>query len=192
VTPIVCMITDRRRLADPRPDAVVRQIRQAVARGIQLVQIRERDLEGRALYDLSRQAVDAVKGSTTRVIVNDRLDVALAAGAHGVQLRAGSFSASRVRTLVPTGFLIGQSVHSISEAAAARAADFLLYGTVFETGSKPGVAAAGLEQLSAVVQSTAVPVLAVGGVSTENMPQVLDTGAAGVAGISLFTELARP
>jgi thiamine-phosphate diphosphorylase len=190
VKPIVCMITDRRRLAEPRPDAVVRQVRQAVACGIQLVQIRERDLDGRALYDLARRAVEAVGGSGTRVIVNDRLDVALAAQAHGVQLRAGSFSAARVRTMVPPRFLIGQSVHSVVEAVAAREADFLVYGTVFETESKPGVVAAGLQQLSEVVQATPVPVLAVGGVSPERVPEVLDTGAAGFAAITMFTELA--
>jgi len=190
VKPIVYMITDRRRLPDPRPDAVVRQVRHAVARGIQLVQIRERDLDGRALYDLSRRAVEAVSGSATRVIVNDRLDVALAAQAHGVQLRGGSFSASRVRTMVPPRFLIGQSVHSVGEAVAARAVDFLVYGTVFGTDSKPGVVAAGLQQLSEVVQATPVPVLAVGGVSPERVPEVLGTGAAGFAAISMFTELA--
>ena len=83
--PIVCLITDRRRLADPGPEAVLRQVRRAVADGIQLVQIRERDLDARALYDLCQQAVDSVRGTATRVIVNDRLDVALAANAHGVQ-----------------------------------------------------------------------------------------------------------
>jgi thiamine-phosphate pyrophosphorylase len=185
------MITDRRRLPDPDPEEVVRQVRQAAARGIQLVQIRERDLDGRALYELSRRAVEAVRGSATRVIVNDRLDVALAARAHGVQLRTGSFAAGRVRTMVPPGFLIGQSVHTAAEAAGARAADFLLYGTVFETRSKPGIAPAGLQRLSEVVRATAVPVLALGGVSADRIPDVLETGAAGFAGISMFTELSR-
>jgi thiamine-phosphate pyrophosphorylase len=168
---------------------VLRQVRQAAARGIQLLQIRERDLDGRALYDLSRQAVAAVKGSTTRIIVNDRLDVALAAGAHGVQLRSGSFSASRVRSRVPPGFLIGQSVHNVDDATTAHAVDFLIYGTVFETVSKPGVIPAGLERLSELVKATAVPVLAVGGVCAGRIPRVLETGAAGFAAISLFTEL---
>ena len=187
--PIVCLITDRTRLSEPGPEAVLRQVRQAAARGIQLVQIRERDLEGRALYELSRDAVVAVKGSTTRVIVNDRLDVALAASAHGVQLRGCSFSAGRARTMVPPGFLIGQSVHTIDEAASAGGADFLIYGTVFETGSKPGVAPAGLQRLSEVVKATTVPVLAVGGVSPGHVSQVLGAGAAGFAAISMFTEL---
>ena len=186
--PIVCLITDRKRLFDPGPEAVLEQVRGAAARGIQLVQIRERDLDGRALYDLSRQAVEAVKGSATRVIVNDRLDVALAARAHGVQLRSGSFSASRVRKMVPPGFLIGQSVHNVDEATTTRSVDFFIYGTVFETVSKPGVVPAGLERLSEVVKATAVPVLAVGGVCADRIPRVLETGAAGFAAISLFTE----
>ena len=118
---ITCLITDRRRLSDPGPEGVLRQVRGAAANGIQLVQIRERDLDARTLYDLCQRAVDIVRGTATRVIVNDRLDVALAANAHGVQLRGGSFPGSRVRPVVPRGFLIGQSVHSPDEAAAGRA-----------------------------------------------------------------------
>lgn len=186
---IACLITDRTRLSDPGPEGVLRQVRRAVADGVQLVQIRERDLDGRTLYDLCQRAVDIVRGTATRVIVNDRLDVALAANAHGVQLRGGSFPASRVRPVVPRGFLIGQSVHSPDEAAAAGAADFLLFGTVFATASKPGISPTGLARLSDAVRATLVPVLAVGGVSMANLPQVLEAGAAGFAAISMFEAL---
>jgi thiamine-phosphate pyrophosphorylase len=189
VKPIVCLITDRRRLADPGPEAVLRQVRRAAADGIQLVQIRERDLDARALYDLCQRAVDSVRGTATRVIVNDRLDIALAARAHGVQLRGSSFPVARVRPVVPQGFLIGQSVHSAEEAAAARAADFLLFGTVFATASKPGLSPAGLQALAAAVRSTAVPVLAVGGVSAVNIPHLIEAGAAGFAAITMFETL---
>ena len=186
------MITDRRRLPDPGPDAILLQVRRAAASGIQLVQIRERDLDGRALYDLCQRAVAIVAGSATRVIVNDRLDVALAAKAHGVQLRSGSFPAARVRRVVPRGFLIGQSVHAPAEAAAAWAADFLLFGTVFATASKPGLSPAGLQQLSDTVRATPVPVLAVGGVTATNVPQLLEAGAAGFAAITMFETLGAP
>lgn len=187
--PIVYLITDRRRLADPGPEAVLRQVRRAAAEGIPLVQIRERDLDARALYDLCQRAVESVRGTRTRVIVNDRLDIALAARAHGVQLRGGSFPATRIRPVVPRGFLIGQSVHSPEEAAAARAADFLLFGTVFATPSKPGLSPAGLQALADAVKATTVPVLAVGGVSATTVPRLLETGAAGFAGITMFETL---
>ena len=186
---ITCLITDRRRLSDPGPEGVLRQVRGAAANGIQLVQIRERDLDARTLYDLCQRAVDIVRGTATRVIVNDRLDVALAANAHGVQLRGGSFPGSRVRPVVPRGFLIGQSVHSPDEAAAAGAADFLLFGTVFATASKPGTSPTGLARLADAVRATLVPVLAVGGVSMANLPHVLEAGAAGFAAISMFEAL---
>src|SRR4051812_8263539 len=185
------MITDRQRLPDATPEAVLHQIRNAAARGVQLVQIRERDLDGCALFELSRRAVDAVRGSATRVIVNDRLDVALAARAHGVHLRGQSFTASRVRPVVPPGFLIGQSVHSTAEVMSpgTRAADYLLFGNVFETGSKPGRPAAGLRRLADAVRAGSLPVLAVGGISAERVPQLLEAGAAGFAAISMFAEL---
>jgi len=187
------MITDRRRLPEPALDALLRQIGRAASAGVQLVQIRERDLDGRALFDLARSAVDAVRGSSTRIIVNDRLDVALAARAHGVHLRDRSFAPSRVRSMVPPGFLIGRSVHSVDDAASelVLAADYLLYGNVFETASKPGRPAAGLRQLSDVVRATTLPVLAVGGVSAERIPALLEAGAAGFAAISMFAEPGR-
>lgn len=189
--PIACLITDRHRLAEPTSEGVLRQIARAAAAGVQLIQIRERDLEGRALFDLARRAVDAVRGTSTRILVNDRLDVALAARVHGVHLRGDSFTATRARAVTPIGFLIGQSVHSVAEATAPATddADYLLFGNVFETGSKPGRPAAGLHRLSEVARATPHPVLAVGGLSAARIPQVMAAGAAGFAAISLFAEL---
>ena len=185
--PVACMITDRQRLADPTPAGLVMNVRAAAASGIQLIQLRERDLDGRALFDLAGQVLGAVHGTGARVLINDRLDVALAAGAHGVHLRAASFRASRVRTIVPAGFLIGQSVHSAEEAAAlGDGADYLLFGNVFDTGSKPGKPGTGVAALAEVSGATALPVLGVGGVTLERVPQLIAAGAAGFAGISLF------
>jgi thiamine-phosphate diphosphorylase len=186
VRPIACMVTDRIRIADPTLALLVAHVRIAAAAGVQLVQVRERDLDGRALFELARLAIDAVRGTAARILINDRLDVAIAAGAHGVHLRSTSFSPSRARAIVPPGFLIGQSVHSAADAAAARGADYLLFGNVFETGSKPGKPAIGLDALADVVRATPVPVLAIGGVTAERVPEVLAAGAAGYAGISMF------
>ena len=159
------------------------------AEGVHLVQVRERDLDGGPLTRLVTACVDAVRGTRARVVVNDRFDVALAAGAHGVHLRGDSFPASRIRAYAPRGFLIGRSVHSVSDAVLAAkgdAVDYLIYGTVFASGSKPNRPAAGLRELSAVASATRLPVLAIGGMTMGRIADVMRAGAAGVAGISMF------
>ena len=163
----------------------MRRVAAAARAGVHLVQVRERDLDGGPLARLVERCVKAVRGTRTRIVVNDRLDVALTTGAHGVHLRADSFDAPRARRIVPSGFLIGQSVHSVAEAAAADA-DYLIFGTVFPTASKPGRMARGVEALGDVVAATTVPVLAVGGVTCDTASPVAQAGAAGVAGIDLF------
>jgi thiamine-phosphate diphosphorylase len=185
VKPVICMITDRQRLGPAAEEALVRRVAAAARAGVHLVQVRERDLEGGALARLVERCVSAVRGTRTRIIVNDRLDVALAAGAHGVHLRADSFDASRARRIVPNGFLIGRSVHSVAEAAAADG-DYFIFGTVFPTSSKPNRMAAGVGALRDVVAATTVPILAVGGITCDSALSIAQAGAAGVAGIDLF------
>ena len=187
-------MTDRRRLAGPaadeRParDCVVRQARFAVDAGIDVIQIRERDLEAAALSELVTAIVVLSRGTRTRVVVNDRLDVALACGAAGVHLPADSLRPAPVRTLAPSGFLIGRSVHGAQEAMeAGREADYIIAGTVWPTESKAVDAPLlGLSGLTAIVRVSAVPVLAIGGVTTERADMVKATGAAGIAAIGLF------
>jgi thiamine-phosphate pyrophosphorylase len=127
-------------------------------------------------------------GSRCRVIVNDRVDVALAARADGVHLRADSPAPAVVRPMVPHGFLIGRSVHSGREAAAiGSTADYLIAGTIWPTSSKPlSHAVLGPDGLAEVVRNAIVPVLAIGGVTPERFAEVAGRGAAGVAGIGLF------
>jgi thiamine-phosphate diphosphorylase len=188
VTPVICLITDRGRDA-AGADVTVERVAWAARAGVHLVQVRERDLDGRPLTALVRRCVAAVRGSGARVLVNDRVDVALAAGAHGVHLRADSMPAARVRTICPPGFVVGRSVHGRDEAVEAAAAgglDYLLFGTVFPTGSKPGQAAAGPAALAGVAMAVDVPVLAVGGVSPDNLGAVAAAGAAGFAAIRMF------
>jgi thiamine-phosphate pyrophosphorylase len=185
---IVCLVTDRRR-ADP-----VVQARQAAAAGIDLIQVRERDLEAAPLAALVRAMVDEVRGSATRVVVNDRLDVALTCGAHGVHLRSDSIPPDRARTLAPAGFLVGRSVHDADEAVRVAAdVDWLIAGTVFATASKPsGHAQLGLDGLRAVVRSVRVPVLAIGGITGDRLRGVAASGAAGFAAIGLFSVMPAP
>src|SRR5215510_12707756 len=145
------MISDRRRFRGsglgPDPgqaeDALVASVEAAARAGIDLVQVRERDLDGGALVRLVARCLDASRHTHTRVLVNDRVDVAMAAGAHGVHLRGDSVPAPRVRAIVPPGFLIGRSIHSREEAARVSVEgglDYLMFGTVFSTTSKPDVA----------------------------------------------------
>jgi thiamine-phosphate diphosphorylase len=188
VRPIACLITDRLRRPDTSGDVLVSTVRAAATAGVQLIQLRERDLDGRALFDLAVRVIGAVSGTSARVLINDRLDVALAARAHGIHLRASSFLPSRVRAITPPGFLIGRSVHSADEAVtmAGEGADFLVFGNVFDTASKPGRPGVGLAALGELARVTPLPVLAVGGVTRERVPQLLAAGAAGFAAISLF------
>lgn len=170
--------------------ALIARVAAAAGAGVHLVQVRDPGLEGGPLERLVARCVAAVRGSNTRIIVNDRLDVALAAGAHGVHLRGDSVPASRARTLAPGGFIIGRSVHGVGEARRAGAAgglDYLIFGTVFPTTSKAGADAAGAEALAAVVRSTSLPVLAIGGISVETAARAGAAGAAGFAAIGLFT-----
>lgn len=187
--PVLCLVTSRRAWGDRWREAVPAQVARAARDGVALVQVREPDLEAGALYELVRRCVDAVRGTPARVLVNDRLDVALAARAHGVHLRSRSMEEARVRARCPRPFLIGRSIHSADEAARATPAlDYLIFGTVFASPSKPDVAPAGVHGLAQVVRATVLPVLAIGGITLTRMPDVLQTGAAGVAGITLFTK----
>jgi len=123
-------------------------------------------------------------------LINDRVDVALAAQAGGVHLPARGFAAARVRAAAPPGFLIGRSVHTEAEAIQAQAAggcDYLIFGSAFETASKaPGYPVAGLDALARVCRSVDLPVVAVGGITLDRVPDVARAGAAGIAAIRLF------
>jgi len=189
VDPVLCLVTDRRRYGALWEQALVERVAAAAREGVHLVQVRERDLEGNALTRLVSACVTGVRGTRTRILVNDRLDVALAARAHGVHLRGDSFHASRVRAWAPVPFLVGRSVHSAEEAGAATregGLDYLIFGTVFDTPSKRGRPVAGLDALAAVAGMTPLPVLAIGGITRARIGDVMAAGASGVAAISMF------
>jgi thiamine-phosphate pyrophosphorylase len=178
------VVTNRQRF-DLSPSELIRRISWLAAAGVDLVQIRERDLSDRELTRLVRNAVAATRGTPARVVVNDRADVALAADAAGVHLREDSSSAARVRAFVPPGFLIGCSIHDSSLARDSSACDYLLFGTVFPSSSKPaGHTAAGLEPLRDACAAANCPVLGIGGVTADSARDVVRAGAAGVAAIA--------
>ncbi len=160
-----------------------------IATGVDFIQIREKDLPDRPLFELASQAVTLARGTLCKVLVNGRPDIALAAGAHGVHLPSRGLHASDLRSWLPGDFLVGVSVHSIREAMQAQreGADYVLLGPVFLTPSKvlygPPL---GLRYLQRACRAVSVPLLALGGIGVDHIDSVLRAGAAGIAGISLF------
>ena len=190
--PIVCLITHRKTLApdastvDAEIAALEAQVDEAVGAGVDLVQVRERDLESRVLLRLVTRLADVVRGRA-RLLVNDRADVALAAGADGVHLRADGPSSDRVRSLSPGPWLLGRSIHSADEARRHTAEDYLIFGTVFVSRSKaPGSPVVGIDALADAAVVATAPVLAIGGISPSRAAACRDAGAAGIAAIELF------
>ena len=185
------LITDR--AAAPRPPADV--VEECLAAGLRAVQLREKDLETRDLLALADTLREAAQRHGARLIVNDRADVALAAGADGVQRTHASLPVSALRGIAPAGFLVGASVHSEAEAqdAAGQGADFIVFGPVYDTASKRRYGPPqGLAALEAVTRAVDRPVLAVGGLTPERVPEVLGAGAAGVAVIGAIYAAVRP
>ncbi len=184
-------ITDRRSC----PGDLLARIEANARCGVDWVQIREKDLGPRDLLALARAALARAAPYGARVLLNGRLDVALAAGLHGVHLPAAAPSATALRRIVPAGFLIAVSTHTLDEVRRAEreGADLAVFGPVFPTRSKPGLdKIPGLEGLRAACRSVAMPVAALGGVTPETASLCAAAGAAAVAGIRMFQSSADP
>ncbi len=190
------LVSDRRRLAaaagrPPQHGAALlaEQVEAAAACGLAFIQIREPDLGGAALLALTRQLV-AIAGGRTRLVVNDRADVAAVAGA-ALHLRHHSMSASVVRPWLPPGTWLSRAVHAVADVAAAGPVDVLIAGTAAPSASKPaGSPTLGPAGLAAVVAESPVPVFAIGGLGPAEWSWVAASGAFGMAAIGLF--LPRP
>ena len=195
--PLLYLITDGLTNAATTPESreftrLLNLIETAVAARIDLVQIREKGLTTRALFELACHAAALTRDSATRLLINDRADVARAAGADGVHLTTQSLDTPTARCTFGPDFLVGASTHTLAQARAAQSgeADFIVFGPVFATPSKLVYGPpAGLEKLAEIVDTMKpCPVFALGGLTLANAPQALATGAAGVAGISLFND----
>jgi thiamine-phosphate pyrophosphorylase len=190
VLPSLMLITDRSRLRD-RPLEEVASL--AVEGGVTAVQLREKDLSGGELYDLA-VTVHAVLRGRALLLVNDRVDVAVAAGADGVHLPEHTLPLRKLRDYVGDSCIVGRSVHSVEAALRAEqeGADYLLVGAVYETASHPGQPPAGPALVRAVAEAVRVPVLAVGGITPERGAEVIEAGADGVAVISAILDADDP
>lgn len=189
-------ITDRTQFpgfeAEQR-ERLLAKIAEAAHAGVDYIQLREKDLSSRELERLSGAVMDAVRksGSKSHLLINSRVDVALAVGADGVHLQSHDISPSDVRRIwhgadSSTEPVVAVSCHSESEVMAAKAAgaDFVVFGPVFGKGDTPGTAVEGLRAACA----HEIPVFALGGVTVENASSCIHVGAAGIAGIRLFQQ----
>lgn len=198
--PIIYPITPGKTTAqstpeDPQFAYILRSVQAAVAAGIPLFQIREKLLSGRVLYELVARAVEITRGSDTRLLVNDRSDIARAAGADGVHLTTQSLPADVVREICGPEFFIGVSTHSSEEARVARVrgADFVVFGPIFATESKREFGEPqGLARLRQITNELGgFPVVAIGGITLDNVAACFDAGASGVAAIRLLNDAER-
>jgi thiamine-phosphate pyrophosphorylase len=204
--PILCYVTDRKGLAfanDDQVEVLLKRVTTAAAAGIDWIQIREKDLSGKRLSSLARAAVAQVKqinernGTRTRMIVNDRFDVALSEHTGGVHLGEQSLPVHDVCKWLNAKpgpaerdkFLVGVSCHSVQDAvsAARDGADYIFFGPVFATPSKASFGAPqGVRRLEETCSAVAIPVLAIGGITLDNAGDCFAVGAAGIAAIRLF------
>jgi thiamine-phosphate pyrophosphorylase len=195
--PDIFYVTDRRALAGASPAAVLEGIRRAIVAQADFVQIREKDLPANELLNITTEAMRlaAEIAAPTRILVNDRLDVALTAGAFGVHLGQPSLPAPEVlewcRARARPDFLVGVSCHSVEETRAAETAGahYVFFGPVFDTPSKRLFGPPqGLERLEAACRSVQLKVIAVGGVNELNAADCMKAGASGIAAIRLFQD----
>jgi thiamine-phosphate pyrophosphorylase len=207
-SPLLCYVTDRHSLPVANPAesvaALTQKIEEIAAAGVDWVQIREKDLAARELALLTRQALritakySAKRSSPIRVLVNDRLDVAIAERTNGVHLGEKSMRVAEAKRLVESpvqkqtvdrSFLLGASCHSIEAAQAAErdGADYIFFGPIFATPSKELFGTPqGTERLEQVCRGVSIPVLAIGGITLDNAESCLAAGATGIAAIRLF------
>ena len=196
--PIIYLITDGTLTTESVSShgftSILELISAAVSVNIPLIQLREKQLPARLLYELTKQVAQITKKSETRLLVNDRADIAHAADADGVQLTTLSLQASVIRKNFPKDFIIGVSTHSFAEAQTAynEGANFAIFGPVFDTPSKRAYGKpVGVEKLKEVSALLPFPVIAIGGIDLSNAKEVFQNGAGGIAAIRLLNDAAN-
>ena len=178
-------VTDRKQTGG-RP--LVDVVHAALDGGVRAVQLREKDLEGGELYHLAAELRTLTSRYSARLLINDRVDVALAVDADGIQLGQTSFPVTTARRLLGRGKLIGVSTHSSAEIDAAKGADFILFGPIYFTPSKAVYGEPqGLDRLRRAVAQSPVPVIGIGGIKRKQIPEVIATGAHGIGVITAIS-----
>ncbi len=185
------VVTDRSQTQARPLEAVVEAALQGGARAIQL---REKDLSARALYELAERLLPIAHSRGAALLVNDRIDLAMVLPFDGVHLARTSFPPAEARALLGTGRLIGVSCHTVEEAIEAKeGADFIVLGPLFQTPSKAAYGSpAGLERLREVRRQVRLPILGIGGITASNAAEVIGAGADGVASISAVMSAVDP
>jgi thiamine-phosphate pyrophosphorylase len=180
--PCLCLVTDRH-VGDER--TLVSRVAQAVAGGVDMLQLREKDLPGGRLLELAEALKKAI-GDSALLVVNERVDVAAAVAADGVQLGEEALPVAVARDILGPEALIGRSVHSLEGAvrAAQQGADFLVVGTIYATRSHPGEEPAGPDLIRRIAAACSVPLIGIGGINASNMSEVMQAGASGAAVIT--------
>lgn len=183
-------VTDRTQ-TNGRP--LVDVVHAALDGGVRAVQLREKDLEGGALFQIALDLRELTTRYQARLFINDRIDIALAVEADGVHLGQTSFPVPTARKLLGSEKLIGVSTHSQTEISAAAGADFLLFGPVYFTPSKAAYGTPqGLERLREAVRISPVPVIAIGGIKSAQIPEILASGAHGIGVITAISAAEDP
>lgn len=187
--PILCLVTDRRQTGGrPLEEVVARALRG----GVNMVQLREKDLPSGKLMDTALSLRRLTRGRAL-LFINDRVDVAVASGADGVQLGEDAMPVAAARKAGP-GLLVSRSVHDVDGAVRAQehGADLLVAGTIFPSESHPGAPAAGVEFLKGLRSEVSVPYIAIGGLTESNAPSAMNAGASGVAVIGAIARSQDP
>jgi thiamine-phosphate pyrophosphorylase len=190
--PRLCLVTDR---ALARGGDLVGAVAECLAAGLPAVQVREKDLGALPLAALCRRLGDLTRGTGALLVVNDRVDVALAVGAGAVQRTGTSLEIADIRALAGARLRIAASVHSTDEAVKAESegADWVVFGPVYDTPSKRRYGAPqGLARLGDTVRALRIPVVAIGGITPERVGEVIESGAHGVSVISAILAAASP
>ena len=188
--PCLCLVTDR---SVVERGSLVSRVAQAVDGGVDLVQLREKDLPGGDLLRLAQELQQVIEGRAA-LVINERIDVAMAAGARGVQLGEEAVPVNLARGMLGRDYIIGRSVHSAEGASLAQSqgADFLVAGTMYASSTHPGAEPTGTSLVRSITEVCSLPVLGIGGITAHNLGDVLAAGASGVAVITGILAAADP
>ena len=188
--PALCLVTE---LSLASGETLLDKVEKALDGGVDAVQLRAKELAAGRLLSLAR-SLRKITGQRTLLFINDRIDVAIAANAGGVQLPEDAICLETARRLVGEDMLLGRSVHSVEGAVEAEAhgADFLVLGAIFASDSKPGIKPAGIGLLEEAARRVSIPILAIGGIDRSNAGQVIDAGGYGVAVIRSILASSNP